>query len=112
MAATLLLDRDNWDLCVDARGNIAVATEPYAREQDVASECRLMQGEAWYNTGIGIPYLTAVLGRPVPLLLIKERLAAAARRVPGVSNVVVYLTDVSARGVRGQIQFDGGATTL
>lgn len=112
MAATLLLDRDNYDLCVDATGNIAVATEPYSREQDVASECRVFQGEAWYDTTLGIPYLTSILGRPVPMLLIKERLAAAARRVPGVRNVVVYLTEITNRGVRGQVQFEGGATTL
>lgn len=34
---TLLLDQKSWDLTLDAAGNIAVAAEPYAIAQDVAS---------------------------------------------------------------------------
>ena len=37
MANTLLLDRTVWDLLLDGSGNIAIATEPYATAQDVAS---------------------------------------------------------------------------
>lgn len=112
MATTLLLDRTQWDLCLTSTGDIAVASEPYAQEQDVASECRLIQGEAWYDTTIGVPYITEILGRSVPVQLIKQYLAAAAKRVPGVTKVTVYLSDISARGLSGQVQFNGGATSL
>lgn len=112
MAATLLLDRANWDLCVTASGDIAVATEPYSQEQDIASECRLMQGEAWYDITIGIPYLTAILGHPVPVQLIKEYLVTAAKRVPGVRSATVYLSSISGRAVSGQVQFNGGVASL
>lgn len=112
MATTLLLDRAQWDIVLTSTGDIAVASEPYAQEQDVASECRLIKGEAWYDTTIGVPYITEILGRAVPVQLIKEYLVAAARRVPGVSEVTVYLSAITSRGLSGQIQFNGGATTL
>lgn len=112
MAATLLLDRANWDLALDASGNIAVATEPYAMEQDVASECRVFQGEAWYDTAIGVPYRTQVLGQAIPVQLLKEHLTAAAKRVPGVTTATAYLSSFSAREVSGQVQFNGGVVSL
>lgn len=112
MAATLLLDRDTWDICLTANGDIAVATEPYALEQDVASECRVFEGECYYDTTRGIPYLTSILGRPVPVQILKEKLAQAARRVPGVRTATAYLTDISGRSVSGQVQFNAGTATL
>lgn len=111
MAATLLLDRTSWDLCLNSSGDIAVASEPYSQEQDVASECRVFAGEVYYDTTQGIPY-PGILGQPVPVQVLKESLIAAAQRVPGVSNAVAYLTDVQARAISGQIQFTGGTTTL
>jgi len=112
MAATLLLDRSSWDLCVDAIGNIALASEPYSREQDVASECRVFDGECYYDTTIGLPFDTQVLGQAVPVQILKEKLSQAARRVPGVSNVTVFLTEISGRTLGGQVQFSGGTVTL
>lgn len=108
MAATLLLDRAGWDLCLTANGDIAVATEPYAQEQDVASECRVFEGECYYDTARGIPYLTSILGRPVPVQILKEKLAEAAKRVPGVRTATAYLTDITARSISGQVQFNAG----
>lgn len=109
MAATLLLDRTAWDICLNALGDIAVATEPYSLEQDVASECRLFVGECYYDTTRGIPYPTAILGRTLPIQLFKEELVTAAKRVPGVTDATVYLTGISSRSVSGQIQFSIGA---
>lgn len=112
MAGTLLLDRATWDICLDAGGNIALASDPYSMEQDVASECRVFEGECYYDTTIGIPYDTAILGRSVPIQVLKERIAIAAMRVPGVTNVTVYLTDIDSRSIGGQVQFGSGTVTL
>ncbi|WP_374413304.1 hypothetical protein [Novosphingobium colocasiae] len=111
MAASLLLDRATWDICLSANGDIAVASEPYSLEQDVASECRLFRGEAYFDTSLGIPY-PSILGRPIPAQLYKEELAAAAQRVPGVTEVTVYLSELSPRAIGGQIQFSRGTATL
>lgn len=112
MATTLLLDRDNYDLCLDAAGNIALAEEPYAQEQDVASECRVFEGECYYDTTRGVPYWGAILGQTPPVQIMKERLAAAARLVPGVTRVTVYLLGIADRRVRGQVQFNNKVVAL
>lgn len=112
MAATLLLNRDTWDLAIDAAGNIAVASEPYSQQQDVASECRVFDGECYYDTTRGVPYFTSILGRQQPSQVLKERLAAAAKLVPGVTQATVFLTSIDKRQVRGQVQFNNGTAVL
>ncbi len=105
MATTLLLDRDSWDLCLTTTGDIALASEPYSQAQDIASECRLFEGEAWYDTRLGVPYFGQILGGNQPIQVLKAKLVAAAQRVPGVVNPVPVLGDIVGRQVRGQIQF-------
>jgi hypothetical protein len=101
---TLLLDRTTWDLVLDAHGNIAVASEPYALAQDAASACRLFSGELWYDTTQGVPYLQSILGQRPPLGLIKSLLVQAAMTVPGVAAATVYLTTFTDRVLSGQVQ--------
>lgn len=103
MAATLLLDRENWDLAADAAGNIAVATEPYSIVQDVASACRLFRDELWYGGNRGIPYFQQILGQYRPTSILKEQLRAQAMTVDGVLSATVYLSDVKDRVISGQI---------
>ena len=97
---------------MNANGDIALASEPYSLEQDVASECRTYEGECYYDTTRGVPYPEAILGRPIPLQLLKEALAAAAKRVPGVDDVTVYLKDIAPRSIGGQVQFSRGVSIL
>lgn len=104
MASTLLLDRDAWDLTVDAVGNIARADETYSILQDVASACRLFQGELWYGGTAGIPYFDQILGQYRPIAALKDGLARAALTVPGVLSATVFLTDVIGRRISGQVQ--------
>lgn len=104
MAATLLLDRAAWDLVVDARGNIAVATEPYALAQDAASAIKTFLGECYWNTTVGVPYLSQILGYNVPLPLLKQALIDAALTVPGVVSAQVFVSSVEGRTVTGQVQ--------
>lgn len=115
---TMLLDLDNWDLTVDAAGNWAVASAPYALAQDVASEVKTFQvqdgptdpieGECWYDTTIGIPYFAEILGHSPPVTLYQEYNVQAALRVPGVvSNPPPQLdvTGFTDRGIRGNLTF-------
>lgn len=102
---TLLLDLTFWDLCLDANGNIAVATDPYAIAQSVANACRTFLGECWYNTAIGVPYLQQVLGKFPALAVVKNMLSQAAATVPGCNNPVVILTSFNGRVLSGQVQF-------
>lgn len=102
---TLLLDIGAWDLVMDASGNIAMASAPYAIAQDVASAVRLFLGELWYDTKQGIPYWTQVLGKLPPASMLIELINQAALSVPDVVSCRTLITSFTARGVNGQIQF-------
>lgn len=101
---TLLLDRTQWDWVVDAQGNVAVASDPYSQTQDVASACRLFQGEAYYDTSIGVPYFGQILGHEQPVQVVKSALSEAALTVPGVVAARVVLSELAGRTLRGQVQ--------
>jgi hypothetical protein len=111
---TLLLDRTLWDVVLDASGNIAVAAEPYAIAQDVASAARLFRGELWYDTTKGVPYFQQILGRAPPLGVLKAELTKAAKTVPLVDTVKVFISSGDSREIVGQIQITdtGGTTTV
>lgn len=102
---TLLLDTVLWDLVLDASGGIAVASDPYSVAQDVASACRVFQGEEYYNTTAGLPYFQNILGEAPPLAFLKAQYAAAAATVPGCNNPVAYFNAITDRKLTGQIQF-------
>lgn len=102
---TLLLAVGDWDLVTDAAGNIAMATEPYALAQDVASAIRLFQGELWYNNVPGVPYFAEILGKAPPVQLFKERMVQAALTVPGVVSAECSIDQFEGRTVQGQVTF-------
>lgn len=102
---SLLLDQTAWDLVLDAAGNIACASEPYAIAQDVACACRLFAGELWYDTSQGVPYFTEILGQWPPLPLVRARLVEAALTVAGVVSAQVIIGSLKDRTLAGQVQF-------
>ena len=113
MASTFLLDRTLWDLCLTTEGNIAVASEPYAIAQDVASAVRLFDAELWYDTAKGVPYFSEILGHQPPLSLMKAEFVKAALTVPLVASVKVFVSNTAEREVTGQIQItDTSKTTV
>lgn len=105
---TLLLDQSAWDLVLDANGNIAMASPPYALAQDVASAVRTFLGEVYYDTTQGI-WSTDVngktLGKLPPTALLVELINQVALTVPGVVTVQTFITSFQGRNVTGNIQF-------
>lgn len=104
MHGTLLLDRTAWDLVLDAAGNIAMATEPYAIAQDVASAVRTFAGECWYDTAQGLPYLTTILGERPPAALVRQLVVDRALEVPGVAQAELLFYEFTDRALVGQIK--------
>jgi hypothetical protein len=104
MASTLLLDRSKWDLVLDVSGNIALATDPYAIAQDVASAIRTFQGECWLDTTVGVPYFSEVLGQSPPVQLMQSLLEQAALTVPEVVKAVATITSFQNRVITGNVQ--------
>lgn len=113
MADTLLIDTDNWDLCVDAAGHIAVCENPYALAQGAACAIKAFRGENYYNTQLGIPYYETILGKSPPLSLIKAELVAAAKTVPEVVDARAFIASITNGVVTGQVQVvDASGATL
>lgn len=102
---TLLLVVNEWDLCLDAAGNIALARPPYARAQDVASALRLFSGELWYDTSLGIPYFAEILGHAPPASTFEQYMIEAALRVPEVVSAQCAIDSIENRKLSGQVTF-------
>ncbi len=102
---TLLLDTVQWDLVLDAAGNIALASEPYALAQDVASAIRLFLGEAIYDTTRGVDWFGTILGQTPPVVVFQEGMKRAALTVPDVVSAVCTITSIDNRTVAGQVTF-------
>lgn len=101
MAHTLLLDAQ-WDLTVDAGGNIASVTGPYAIAQNVANAVRLFTNDAYFDADKGIPHFQIELGHNPPYSILGTRILQAARAVDGVANATVTF-DRDERKLGGEI---------
>jgi hypothetical protein len=111
MASTLLLDTVAWDLVLDANVNIAVAAEPYSLAQDAASAIRTFAGECFWDTTVGVPYLTQIFGQsPPPLTQIKQDFINAALTVPDVASAQVFISGITKRVLSGQVQVVSAST--
>lgn len=111
---TMLLDIDEWDLVIDAKADIAVASNPYALAQDAASAIKLFLGEQYYNTTIGVPYWQDILGLAPPLSLVKAKFVQAALTVPEVVAARCFISSFVRREIRGQVHVtdvNGNITT-
>ncbi len=104
--ASLLLD-STWDLTTDSNNNVAVVLEPDSLAQDAASAIQTYLGEYYFDTTIGVPWRTQVLGvnPPPPLALLKQLLIDAALGVsPDVASAQAFITSFSNRAISGQVQ--------
>ena len=108
---TLYLDPSSWDLALDAAGNIAKASRPYALAQDAASAIKTFVGDCYYDQSLGLPYFTEILGQRPPAELLKAKFAAAALTVPGVVAAEVFLT-LTGRELGGQVQITDSAGVI
>lgn len=103
MGQSLLLDTVNWDLVVDAFGNIAVASAPYSTAQDVACAIKTFLGECYFDTAVGMPW-QQILGQRPSLAILKAVLVATAEAVTGVASATVFISSVANRNISGQVQ--------
>jgi hypothetical protein len=101
---TWLLDWDTGDLCLDAQGNIAVATAPYSIAQDVATALSTFLGECWYDNSLGVPYWQGILGKRPPASYLVAQFEAQALLVPDVATAQASIGGINAqRGLISQI---------
>lgn len=98
----LMLETSEWDLIPDQNGDIAVCSDPYATAQQVANECRLYQGEAYYAPDQGIPLDPDVFGGEASLAYVGMLMQEAALGVDGVVAATPNLYRQN-REVRGAV---------
>ena len=109
---SLYLDPDTWDLTIDASSDIAMASDPYSLAQNAATAIRTFLGECWYDTTLGVPYFTEILGQLPPLELVKSKLVAAALTVADVVDAQVFISSFTNRQISGQVQVTNTAGVL
>ena len=97
-------EANNWDLSLDAGGNIATVSGSEAIAQDVACAIKTFLGEAYFDTTLGIPYFPQVLGEGYSLPLLQALMNAQALSVPGVVQAKTTLTRTGDRGVTGVVE--------
>ena len=105
MMNTLLLDRDQWDLVLDANGNIAMAKPDYALAQDGASAIKTFSGECYYDDTIGIPYFEDILGHLPPASLLLGYMENAVLSVPGVVQAKAIVQSANNGSIAGAVSF-------
>ena len=85
---SLLLDAE-WDIQLDASGNIAVTTGDYAVAQNVSNAVRLFTDDAYYDPDRGIPHFAITLGRKPSMSVFRAVVRQAALGVKGVKAAAV-----------------------
>ena len=114
---TILLNPTSWDMLLDSNGNIAMASNPYAIAQDVASAIKLFLGELYYNTGKGIPYFAEILSKSpntaAPILAAQvEQAALTVPEVVSAKCTQLYFDNQVLSGVVEVIDTTGAANNV
>lgn len=104
MSTSIYVRPDTWDVAVDSAGNIASCTAPYELAQSAANAARTFIAECFYDTTLGVPYWSEVLGHDPSPELFRGLIVAAVLKVPGVASATVVITNIVNGTVTGQIQ--------
>ena len=104
---TLTLDAD-WDIQLDASGNIAETSGDYAVAQNVANAVRLFTNDAYYDPDRGIPHFALTLGRKPALSVFRTVVRQAALGVDGVRAAEVKDLALSQKDAQSP---DGSSVT-
>ena len=104
---SLLLDAE-WDIQLDASGNIAVTTGDYAVAQNVSNAVRLFTDDAYYDPDRGIPHFALTLGRKPAMSVFRAVVRQAALGVDGVRAAEVKDLALAQRDAQSP---DGSSVT-
>lgn len=91
MAKTLALDNNSWDLYLDDLGNIATKEDKAQISQDVASSCRVWEGEDIWNKDRGLPYKYLIMGKNATQSNLTAYMSKEAKRIDGVQKITLAL---------------------
>lgn len=104
--ATMALDTD-WDLSLDAAGNLALISGGAELSQSVCNAVRVWRGEGWLDTNFGVPY-ELILGSNPPKSFITGYMSRAGFDVPGVESLEFDINlNTKTRVLSGEILING-----
>lgn len=84
---------NEWDLELNAIGDITVVEEEEDLAQTVATAVRLFQKDFIYDEDLGIPYIEEILGQTNNSAFYEPYIRQEANRINGVANI--ELTDIT-----------------
>ena len=90
---------NDWDLCLDAFGNLETCNDDDAICQDVACALRLFTNDSYYEPSKGIPYRDIVLGVTPFESLVRSELINTAKSVDGVLDADVESFTIENRAL-------------
>ena len=96
----------DWDLQLNAEGNLILAHDDYAIAQNCANEIRLFTNDAYFQQLNGIAWFESQLGKPLEESLIKSEIRDACLRVDGVesvTNIELKFFDKETRTLHAEI---------
>lgn len=105
---------EDWDLQLDANGNLSMLRDARAVEQNVCNEGRLFLDDAYFRADEGIAWFSDQLGKAVQDAVMRNRLRTAAESVPGVLSVgeiTINALDAETRTLRASLELscEGGS---
>ena len=104
MRKSFLLGLSDWDIHVNASGNLALTTGKYEIAQDVANAIQLFIDDAYFDADRGVPHFDIDLGHKPASSVLRARYKDATLGVTGVSDASVTLQSLSSgRRLRGTI---------
>lgn len=103
-----------WDLVLSPSAgglSLTVVTGDLAIAQNAATALSTWQGEVWYDTLLGMPYMQQIFGgKLVSLAFLKVKILGIVQSVAGVASAVCRLSGpASWRTVTGQVQMTSAA---
>ncbi len=100
---TIILD-DNWDICLDAGGNISQDNGDYAIVQSVANACRAFTQDMFYNQDEGIPHFLVTFPNKPNTFIIADYLEKEAEKFDEVEKAEFTNISIENRVLYGDLE--------
>lgn len=100
---TIGLTSDKWDIALDGAGNLPVIKDKSATAQDVASACMTVLGEQIFDSSIGVPMFTDILGENPSNVYLQSIIERCAKTISSVDDALCVVTKRENRKENGYI---------
>lgn len=102
----LALSNTEWDIYLDASGNIAVLEEPSELlAQRIRHRLQTFRGECFLDRDVGVPYYSEILRKNPDLSRVRSLLASVISAVPGVVKILSLNLDFKRKSRELSVSF-------